>query len=192
MELKRLNLHPEIVWGLRQDSGYRNFREMVLQVPAFLQVGCQPQLLLLVHTQGKGRGRLPQPLNKTKVMCWSPRPELRELIKVSREQDYSNWFSCCCCCCCCWVASVVSDSGRPHRQHLTRLPHPWDSPGKNTGVGCHFLLQCMKVKSESEVAQSFRLLATPWTATYQAPLSMDFSRQEYWSGVPLPSPNWFS
>ena len=36
----------------------------------------------------------------------------------------------------------------------TRLPHPWDSPGKNTGVGCHFLLQCMKVKSESEVAQS--------------------------------------
>ena len=35
-----------------------------------------------------------------------------------------------------------------------RLPRPWDSPGKNTGVGCHFLLQCMKVKSESEVAQS--------------------------------------
>ena len=43
---------------------------------------------------------------------------------------------------------------RPHRQQPTRLPHPWDSPGKNTGVGCHFLLQCMKVKSESEVTQS--------------------------------------
>ena len=43
---------------------------------------------------------------------------------------------------------------RPHRRQPTRLPHPWDSPGKNTGVGCHFLLQCMKVKSESEVAQS--------------------------------------
>ena len=43
---------------------------------------------------------------------------------------------------------------RPHRQQATRLPCPWDSPGKNTGVGCHFLLQCMKVKSESEVAQS--------------------------------------
>ena len=43
---------------------------------------------------------------------------------------------------------------RPHRQQPTRLPHPWDSPGKNTGVGCHFLLQCMKVESESEVAQS--------------------------------------
>ena len=65
---------------------------------------------------------------------------------------------------------------------------PWDSPGKNTGVGCHFLLQCMKVKSESEVAQSCPTLATPWTAAYQAPPSMGFSRQEYWSGVPLPSP----
>ena len=43
---------------------------------------------------------------------------------------------------------------RPHRWQPTRLPHPWDSPGKNTGVGCHFLLQCMIVKSESEVAQS--------------------------------------
>ena len=50
------------------------------------------------------------------------------------------------------VASVVSDSVRPHRQQPTRLPRPWDSPGKNTGVGCHFLLQCMKVKSESEIA----------------------------------------
>ena len=43
---------------------------------------------------------------------------------------------------------------RPHRRQPTKLPHPWDSPSKNTGVGCHFLLQCMKVKSESEVAQS--------------------------------------
>ena len=42
----------------------------------------------------------------------------------------------------------------PHRRQPTRLPRPWDSPGKNTGVGCHFLLQCMKVKSESEVTQS--------------------------------------
>ena len=52
------------------------------------------------------------------------------------------------------VASVVSDSVRPHRRQPTRLPHPWDSPGKNTGVGCHFLLQCMEVKSESEISQS--------------------------------------
>ena len=48
----------------------------------------------------------------------------------------------------------MSDSVRPHRRQPTRPHHPWDSPGKNTGVGCHFLLQCMKVKSESEVAQS--------------------------------------
>ena len=48
----------------------------------------------------------------------------------------------------------MSDSVGPNRQQPTRLPCPWDSPGKNTGVGCHFLLQCMKVKSESEVAQS--------------------------------------
>src|SRR5574337_1264947 len=49
--------------------------------------------------------------------------------------------------------------------------------------GCHCLLQCMKVKSESEVAQSCPTLVTPWTAAYQAPLSMGFSRQKYWSGV---------
>ena len=130
----------------------------------------------------------------------------------------------------------MSYSVQPQRQQPSRLPRPWDSPGKNTGVGCHCLLQCMKVKSESEVAQScltlcdpidgcpagfpvpgilqartlewvaisfsnawkwkvkvnslsrVRLLATPWTAAHQAPLSMGFSRQEYWSGVPLPSP----
>ena len=52
-----------------------------------------------------------------------------------------------------FISSVMSDSLRLHRQQPTRLPYPWDSPGKNTGVGCHFLLQCMKVKSESEVAQ---------------------------------------
>ena len=79
----------------------------------------------------------------------------------------------------------MSDSVRPHRRQPTRLPRPWDSPGKNTGVGCHFLLQCVKVKLLSRV----RLLATAWTAAYQAPPSMGFSRQEYWSGVPLPSPN---
>ena len=48
----------------------------------------------------------------------------------------------------------MSDSGQPQRRQLTRLPRPWDSPDKNTGVACHFLLQFMKVKSESEVAQS--------------------------------------
>ena len=55
----------------------------------------------------------------------------------------------------------MSDSVRPHRRQPTGLPHPWDSPGKNTGVGCHFLLQCVKVKSEREVAQSCPTLSDP-------------------------------
>uniref|UniRef100_A0A8B9YMQ4 Uncharacterized protein n=1 Tax=Bos mutus grunniens TaxID=30521 RepID=A0A8B9YMQ4_BOSMU len=59
------------------------------------------------------------------------------------------------------VASVMSDSVQPHRQQPTRLPHPWDSPGKNSGVGCHFLLQCMKGKRESEVTQSCPTLRDP-------------------------------
>ena len=124
----------------------------------------------------------------------------------------------------------MSDSVRPHRQKPTRLLCSWDSPGKNTGVGCHFLLQCMRVESEREVAQSCPTLSDPmdcslpgssahgilqarvlewgaiafcccqvasvvsdsvrppWTAAYQAYPSMGFSRQEHWSGVPLPSP----
>ena len=57
--------------------------------------------------------------------------------------------------------SVVSDSVRPQRRQPTRLPRPWDSPGKNTGVVFHFLLQCMKVKSEREVAQSCPTLRDP-------------------------------
>ena len=55
----------------------------------------------------------------------------------------------------------MSDSVWPHRRQPTRLPRPWDSPGKNTGVGCHFLLQCLKVKSEREVAQSCPTLSDP-------------------------------
>ena len=55
----------------------------------------------------------------------------------------------------------MSDSVRPHRWQPSRLPRPWDSPGKHTGVGCHFLLQCMKVKSESEVAHSCPTLSNP-------------------------------
>ena len=65
-------------------------------------------------------------------------------------------------------------------------PPAGDSPGKNTGVGCHFLLQCMKVKVKS--LSRVRLLAAPRTVAYQAPPSMGFPRQEYWSGLPLPSP----
>ena len=83
------------------------------------------------------------------------------------------------------------NSVRPHRWQPTRLHHPRDSSGKNTGVGCHFLLPCMKVKSEKwkwSCSVSVRFFMTPWTTAHQAPPSMGFSRQEYWSGVPLLSP----
>ena len=82
----------------------------------------------------------------------------------------------------------MSDSVQPQRWQPIRLPCPWDSPGKNTGVGCHFLLQCMKVKRESEIAQLCPTLCNPMDCSLLAPPSMGFSRQENWSGVPLPSP----
>ena len=75
-----------------------------------------------------------------------------------------------------------------HRYQPTRLPRPWDSPGKNTGVGCRFLLQCVKLKKvKVKLLSRVRLLATPGTSAYKAPPSMGFSRQKNWSGVPLPS-----
>ena len=89
-------------------------------------------------------------------------------------------------CCCCWVTSVLSDSLWPHRRQPIRMPRPWDSPGKKIGVGAISFSNAwkwkVKVKSLSHVWPS----ATPWTAAFQAPPSMGFSRQEYCSGVPLP------
>ena len=116
---------------------------------------------------------------------------------------------------------VLADSLRSCGLYPARLPCPWDSPGKNTAVSCHALLQgtfptqgsdlhllcflhrqvsslplvpprqSLSIDSgsetESEVAQSCRLLATPWTIGYQAPF-MGFSRQGYWSGLLFPSP----
>ena len=70
----------------------------------------------------------------------------------------------------------------------TSLPCPWDSPGKNTGVRCHFLLQCMAVKSESEVAQSCPTLSDPMYCSLPGSSIHGISRQEYWNGLPLPSP----
>ena len=80
---------------------------------------------------------------------------------LSTDRQGSPSFILLCCCCCCQVALVVSDSVQPHRRQPTRLPRPWDSPGKNTRAGCHFLPQCMKVKNESEVAQSCPTLSDP-------------------------------
>ena len=80
-------------------------------------------------------------------------------IRISSSLKYALLFITSCCCC--QDASVVSDSTRPHGLQPTGLLCPWDSPGKNTGVGCHFLLQCMKVKSESEITQSYLTLSDP-------------------------------
>ena len=101
----------------------------------------------------------------------------------------------------------MSNSVRSHKRQPSTLLCPWDSPGKNTGVGCHFLLQFMLLSMpyssliEPHVCQhlalSFssvqslshvQLFATPWTVAYEVPPSLEFSRQEYWSGLPFPSP----
>ena len=91
-------------------------------------------------------------------------------------------------CCCCSVTSVTSDSVWPYRRQPTRLPRPWDSPGKNTGVVAISFSNAWKWKVKVKLLSRAWLLGTPWTAAYQAPPFMGFSRQEYWSGVPLPSP----
>ena len=82
----------------------------------------------------------------------------------------------------------MSDSVRPHRQWPTTLPRPWDSPGKNTGVVAISFSNAWKGKVKVKLLSRVQLFATPWSAAYQAPPSVGFSRQEYWSGVPLPSP----
>ena len=86
-------------------------------------------------------------------------PPVPTSIRVFSNESILRWGTCCCCCC--YVTSVMSDSVRPHRQKPIRLHRPWDSPGKNTWVGCHFLLQWMKVKSEREVTQSCPTLSDP-------------------------------
>ena len=112
------------------------------------------------------------------------------ILKKKKQKEIAINMHCCCCCC---VASVMSDSVQPHRRQPSRLPRPWDSLGKNTGVGCHFLLQYMIKREISRYSmlshsvmsdflkyhglQPTRLLC-PW----------GFSRQEYWSGLPCPPP----
>ena len=81
----------------------------------------------------------------------------------------------------------MSDSVRPHRRKPTRLPRPWDFPGKNTEWVAISFSNAWKWKVKVKSLSRVWLLATPWTAAHQAPPSMGFSRQEYWSGVLLPS-----
>ena len=74
----------------------------------------------------------------------------------------------------------------PIDRQPTRLPRPWDSPGKNTAVGCISFSNAWEWKVKGKSLSRVWLFATPWTAVYQAPPPMGFSRQEYWGGVPLP------
>ena len=83
---------------------------------------------------------------------------------------------------------VVYDSVQLHRWRRTRLPHPWDSPGKNIGVGCHFLLQYMKVKSECEVAQSCPTLSDPTDCSPPGSSIHGIFQARALEWVPLPSP----
>ena len=87
-----------------------------------------------------------------------------------------------------YVASVVSSSVQPRRWQPTRLPHPWDSPGKNTGVGCHVLLQCRKVKSESEVAQLCPTLSDPMDCSLPGSSNHGIFQARVLGWVPSPSP----
>ena len=99
--------------------------------------------------------------------------------------SYPNILWCCCCYCCCQVASVMSNSVRPHRRQPTGSPVPGILQARTLEwLAISFSKWKVKVKPLSRV----QLLVTPWTAAYQAPPSTGFSRQEYWSWVPLPSP----
>ena len=88
---------------------------------------------------------------------------------------------------CLTLCHPIDGSPPPHRRQPARLLCPRDSPGKSTGVGCHFLLQCMHACMLSCFSH-VQLCATPWTAAHQAPPSTGFSRQEHWSGLLFPSP----
>ena len=82
----------------------------------------------------------------------------------------------------------MSDSVRPHRRQPTRIPHLWDSPGKNTGVGCHFLLQCMKEKSESEVTQLCLTFRNPMDCSLPGSSIHGIFQARVLEWLPLPSP----
>ena len=92
------------------------------------------------------------------------------------------------CCCCCWVTSVVSDSVWPHRRQPPGSPVPGILQARTLEWVAISFSSAWKWKVKVKSLSRIRLPATPWTAAYQAPPSMGFSRQEYWSGMPLPSP----
>ena len=125
------------------------------------------------------------------VTPWTAAHQAPPSMRISRQENWSgvplpSLPTCCCCRRYCQLASVVSDSVRPHRQQPTRLPRPWDSPVKNTGVGYHFLLQCMKVKSESEVTQSCPTLRDPMDCSLPGPSVHGISQAGILEWVAIP------
>ena len=84
----------------------------------------------------------------------------------------------------------MSDSVRPHRRQPPRLLCPWDSPGRTVERVAISFSSAWKWKVKVKLLSRVWPSATPWTAAHQAPPAMGFSRQEYWSGVLLPSPMW--
>ena len=109
----------------------------------------------------------------------------RIMCPLERRQEV---FTFVCCCCCCQVASVVSNSVRPHRRQPTRLPVPGLLQARTLEWVAISSSNAWKWKVKVKSLSRVRLFMTSWTAAYQAPPSMGLSRQEYWSGVPLPSP----
>ena len=87
-----------------------------------------------------------------------------------------------------WSCSFVSNSLQPNGLQPTRLLRPWDSPGKNPGVGCHFLLQCMKVRNEREVAQWCPTLSNPTDCSPPGSSVRGIFQAKVLEWVPLPSP----
>ena len=128
------------------------------------RVGSLSLLQGIFPTQGWNPGL---PLRRGILYQLSHKGSLRILYWVaypfsSGSSQPRNWTGVCCIAAAAAAKSLQScPTLQPHRRQPTRLPRPWDSPGKNTGVGCHFLLQCTKVKSESEVTRSCLTLSNP-------------------------------
>ena len=125
--------------------------------------------------------------NTEGILSWSSSTRVFFNITLITWIMFSALCCCCSSCCCCCIASVMSDSVQPRRRQPTRHPVPGILQARTlewVAISfCNAWKWKVKVKSLSRV----RLLATPWTAAYQAPPSMGFSRQKYWSEVPLPS-----
>ena len=147
-----LRVLPKCVWGKTQ-QGETGFLSILLAKP---QGGAQIQgtclgFPLQGHLDRAGASptialSLSHPPSPPRVRLWTHRPKVAAAAAAAAAAAKSLQL--------CLTL-------QPHRRQPTRLPRPWDSSGKNTGVGCHFLLQCMKVQSESEVAQSSPTLSNP-------------------------------